>query len=212
MLFSDRRQAGRRLAELLTGSAAEGRVVLALPRGGVPVGYEIARALRCPLDVLVVRKVGAPGRPEFAVGAVADGHPPHLNHDVLRRLGIDERDLAPVVRREVREARRRASLYRNERPAVDVAGLEAIVVDDGVATGATAHVALDALRSAGPGRVVFATPVGSAEGIRLLRAEADEVVCLWVPPEFLAVGQWYREFTQLSDTDVTRLLRAAAAA
>lgn len=206
MRFRDRRQAGRELAARLRERQDEGAlsdpVVLALPRGGAAVAVEVAGALDAPLDVLVVRKIGAPFHEEFGVGAMADDGVPLLDEDALRRLGIDEADLAPVVERERTELRRREQRYRQGRPPLGLRGRTVIVVDDGLATGSTARAALRALRAQDPGHLVLAVPVGSTEGVALMRSEADEVVCLHEPAAFMAVGQWYEEFDQLTDEDV----------
>ncbi|MFC8371093.1 phosphoribosyltransferase [Streptomyces sp. NPDC057238] len=206
MRFRDRRQAGRELAARLRERQDEGAlpdpVVLALPRGGAAVAVEVAGALDAPLDVLVVRKIGAPFHEEFGVGAMAGDGVPLLDEEALRRLGIDEADLAPVVERERTELRRREQRYRQGRPPLDLRGRTVIVVDDGLATGSTARAALRALRAQDPGHLVLAVPVGSTEGVALMRSEADEVVCLHEPAAFMAVGQWYEEFDQLTDDDV----------
>ncbi|MFF8032030.1 phosphoribosyltransferase [Streptomyces sp. NPDC016626] len=211
MLFRDRRQAGRALAARLRERRDEGALpdplVLGLPRGGVAVAAEVARALDAPLDVLVVRKVGAPFQEEFGVGAMAGDGVPVFDEATLRRLGLGEADLAPVVERERTELRRREQLYRQGRDAPEVRGRTVVVVDDGLATGSTARAALRALRSRAPGRLVLAAPVCSPEGAALMRSEADEVVCLHEPAAFMAVGQWYEEFDQLTDEDVLEALR-----
>ncbi|MEU5510116.1 phosphoribosyltransferase [Streptomyces fungicidicus] len=206
MRFRDRRQAGRELAARLRERRDEGAlpdpVVLALPRGGVAVAAEVARALDAPLDVLVVRKIGAPFHEEFGVGAMAGDGVPVFDEDSLFRLGLSESDLAAVVARERAELRRREERYRQGRPPPDTRGRTVVVVDDGLATGSTARAALRALRARDPGRLVLAVPVGAAEGLALMRSEADEVLCLHEPAAFMAVGQWYEEFDQLTDEDV----------
>ncbi|GAA3208307.1 phosphoribosyltransferase [Streptomyces thermocoprophilus] len=215
MRFRDRREAGRELAARLHDLGERGElphpVVLALPRGGVTVALEVARALDAPLDVLVARKIGAPFQPELAVGALAGDGPPLYDEEGLALLGLTEAELEPVVRRERAELRRRERLYRQGRPAADLSGRAAVVVDDGLATGATARAALRAVRLAAPRCVVLAVPVASRQGARLLRPELDELVCLTEPPDFQAVGLWYDDFAQLSDDDVLRALRAAPA-
>ncbi|MFF3850298.1 phosphoribosyltransferase [Streptomyces sp. NPDC002328] len=214
MRFRDRGQAGRTLAELLSARQERGDlpdpVVLALPRGGVAVAVEVARALDAPLDVLVVRKIGAPHQQEYGVGAIAGDGEPLYDEQALDRLGLSESRLAPVVERERRELRRRERLYRQGRPAPDLRGRTAIVVDDGLATGGTARAALRAVRRLGPRRTVLAVPVGSPEAVNLLRAEADELICPHQPSSFMAVGLWYEDFEQLSDDDVLDALRTAA--
>jgi predicted phosphoribosyltransferase len=208
MPFINRRDAGRRLATRLAEYRSAAPVVLGLPRGGVVVGAVIAKALDAPLDVLVVRKVGVPGAEEFALGAVAPGRT-LLNLDLAARLGIPREGLAALVRREVAELERRERAYRGDRPPVPVEGRTAIVVDDGLATGATAQAAIESLRQRNPGRIVFAAPVCSREGAEALRAVADDVVCLECPADFLAVGTWYDDFSQTTDAEVVACLRPA---
>lgn len=210
MQFRDRREAGKALAEKLAGKQREGRlpepVVLALPRGGVPVGDEIARALGAPLDVVVARKIGAPFQPELGVGAVAGNAGPVYDPVLLEHLGLSERDLAPTAEREQAELRRRTEVYRKGRGSLDLTGRSAVIVDDGVATGSTARAALRAVREVGPVRSVLAAPVCSKEALKQLSGEADEIVCVYVPPAFGAVGFWYTDFPQLSDEEVLDIL------
>lgn len=211
MQFRDRKEAGRELAEQLRIRQEKGilphPVVLALPRGGVAVAREIARALEAPLDVLVVRKIGAPFHEEFGVGALAGDDPPLFDEDTLYRLGLSEADLAPVVARERKELKRREERYRQGRPAPQLRDRTAIVVDDGVATGSTARVALRAVRNQQPERLVLAVPVCAPEAAEELRREVDDFVCLHQPRLFSAVGEWYEDFGQLTDNDVLQALR-----
>jgi len=210
-VFVDRREAGRELASRL-GAYTSGSdvVVLALPRGGVPVAYEVARALSVPLDVFVVRKLGLPGHRELAMGAIASGDVIVLNDDVVGRLRIEAGIIEQVVIEERAELARRERAYRGDRPPVDVAGRTAIVVDDGVATGASMLAAIEALLAAGPARTVVAVPVASDAARRALEARVDEVVCVASLEPFFAIGQLYRNFSQTSDTEVEALLAEAA--
>jgi len=211
MQFRNRKEAGRELAEQLRIRQEKGilahPVVLALPRGGVAVAREIARALEAPLDVLVVRKIGAPFHEEFGVGALAGEGPPLFDEHNLAYLGLSEAALAPVVEKERKELRRREERYRQGRPAPRLDGRTAIVVDDGVATGSTARAALRAVRHQGPERLVLAVPVCAPEAAEALRVEVDELVCLYRPRLFSSVGEWYEDFTQLTDADVLEALR-----
>jgi len=213
MAFRDRADAGRRLAELLAGRRlGDGDVVvLGLPRGGVPVAFEVARALGAPLDVMVVRKLGVPFQPELAMGAIGEGGVRIVNDDVLRMAGVGEAELAAVERRERAELERRASRYRRDRLPVALEGRTAVVVDDGIATGSTARAACLVARAHGAARVVLAVPVASPASITELADVADEVLCLEAPEWFYAVGEWYRDFSQTSDDEVVALLDRAAA-
>jgi predicted phosphoribosyltransferase len=213
MSFQNRTDAGRRLAALLTEYAPADPVIVALPRGGVPVAVEIAAALNAPLDIILVRKVGVPQQPELAAGAVVDGDPPVLvrNEGVIAALRLSEDVLQRVVSAELAEIERRRRVYLRERGHLPLEGRTVIVVDDGVATGATIRAALRAIRLARPRRVVLAVPVGPSDTIAALRGEADEVVCAEEHDFFDAIGNYYVEFHQLTDAEVTALLDAAAA-
>ena len=209
--FHDRREAGRLLADKLTAYANRPEVlVLALPRGGVPVAYEVARALRAPLDVFIVRKLGVPGSEELAMGAVATGGVRVLNDQIVRRLGIPDDVIDAVTTWERQELARRERLYGGDRPLPDVRGRTVILVDDGLATGATMHAAIAALRQQQPDRVVVAVPTASREVCDEFRAEADDVICAITPEPFQAVGLWYEDFSQTSDDEVRELLARAA--
>jgi putative phosphoribosyl transferase len=207
--FRDREDAGRRLAERLSRYGDERPVVFALPRGGVPVGYEISRSLRVPLEVFVARKLGAPGQPEFGIGAVAPGGVRILNEDVVRRLGIPEDYVEMLAGRETAEVERRMRLFRGDLPEPEVRGRTVILVDDGLATGVTARAAIKALRRLEPRRLVMAAPVCAAQTAELLGPEVDEIVCLETPPDLGAIGFWYRDFSQTSDDEVIDLLERA---
>jgi putative phosphoribosyl transferase len=204
--FEDRRDAGRKLAERLLSYRDRRTVVFALPRGGVPVGYEISRALGAPLDVFVSRKLGAPGQPEFGIGAVAPGGVRVLNEYAVGQLGIPEDYLESVTAREIAEVERRLRYFRGGRPEPDVEGRTAILVDDGLATGVTARAAVEALRRRRPARIVLAAPVCAAQTTELIGAEVDELVCLESPPDLGAIGFWYRNFEQTPDEEVVELL------
>jgi predicted phosphoribosyltransferase len=205
--FRNRADAGRQLADKLAAYADRPDVlVLALPRGGVPVGYEVARALGAPLDVFLVRKLGVPGYEELAMGAVATGDVRVLNDEIVRGLGISGHQIDAVVERELPELGRRERLYRGGRPPPDVVGRTVILVDDGLATGATMRAAVEALRQQQPARIVVAVPTASPDTCEALKAEADDVVCAMTPEPFFAVGHWYDDFTQTTDEEVRELL------
>jgi putative phosphoribosyl transferase len=212
-MFRDRADAGRQLGAALRRFADAAPLVLALPRGGVAVGREVARALRAPLDVVLVRKIGAPYHEELAVGAVVDGDQPELvlNEDIVRAYGVSADYLEEAEKRQLAEIERRRKLYVAGRPRPPVAGRTAIVVDDGIATGATVLAALRAVRRQNPARLVLAVPVASPVVLDRLRPEADEVVCLDPAPDLMAVGQFYRDFTQVEDEEVVTMLAEAAA-
>ncbi|MEJ2685895.1 MAG: phosphoribosyltransferase [Gammaproteobacteria bacterium] len=208
--IEDRRSAGRQLAGAL--DSYRGRsdlLVLALPRGGVPVAVEVARALDAPLDLILARKLGTPGQPELAMGAVASGGAQVVNADIVAALGIADDELKAVVERETRELERREQAYRGARPRPAVAGKCVLLVDDGVATGATVRAAVSALRSQQPARLVIAVPVAPPDTVERLRRDADEVICLETPEPFIAISRWYLDFPQLSDSDVRELLAQA---
>lgn len=209
--FADRAQAGRLLAAALRDYAGRSdALVLALPRGGVPVAFEIAAAIHAPLDLLLVRKLGTPGHPELAMGAIASGGVRVLNWDVVEACGISEAAIEVVERQEHRELERRERVYRGDRAPPQFAGRCVIVVDDGIATGATMRAAVQALRQGRPGRIVVAVPVGARETIDALRQEADDVTCLAMPEPFTAIGCWYRKFPPTSDEEVKELLGRAS--
>jgi putative phosphoribosyl transferase len=211
-LFRDRRDAGRRLAERLGHLRGEHPIVLGLPRGGVPVAAEVARALGAPLDVIVVRKLGVPHQPELGMGAIGEEGARALNDDVIRLTGVKPDEIDAVERREREEIERRARRFRGDGEALDIEGRTVIIVDDGIATGGTVRAALQVARARGAGRVVLAVPVAPPDSLHALAPDADEVVCLETPTAFFAVGQWYRDFAQTPDEDVVSLLAEAAAA
>ncbi|MGH4021135.1 MAG: phosphoribosyltransferase [Pseudonocardiaceae bacterium] len=210
MYFDDRHDAGRRLGAMLAGHVvAPHPAVLGLPRGGVPVAAEVAVALRGTLDVLVVRKLGVPGQEELAMGAVASGGAMVRNDDVIHAARVGEQELARIVERERRVVAERDARYRRGRPPVEVSGRDVIVVDDGLATGATMRVAVRALWQRDPARVVVAVPVGTRQVCRAVGQHADEVVCLYQPRELRGVGAWYRDFSPTGDDEVAELLRGS---
>jgi putative phosphoribosyl transferase len=207
--FRDREQAGRELGAELGAFAAEHPIVLALPRGGVPVGYEIARALQAPLDVWVVRKVGVPWHPELGVGAVAEGGHVYLNQEILRHIGLSEGELAKIVSSKQREVEERVRRFRGDHPPPIVRDRTIIVVDDGIATGGTVRAAIRSIRAQNPKTIVLAVPVAAPDTIRALEPEVDRVVCLRMPENLYAIGLWYVDFTQVTDGEVVRLLERA---
>jgi len=209
--LEDRRDAGERLARHLAGRVTAPAVVLGLPRGGVPVAAEIARTLDLPLDVLVVRKLGVPGHEEFAMGAIASGGVTVVDEDLVARLRIGASRLDAVLERERAELARREQAYRGDRAYPDLAAATVVLVDDGIATGATMRAAVQAVRRLGAKRCVVAVPVAAPDSLAMLRDEADEVVCLAAPERFSSVGQWYRHFDQTSDAEVRQCLADAAA-
>lgn len=204
--FENRIEAGRALGELLRAYRNSAPIVLALPRGGVPVGYEVARALGASLDVFLVRKLGVPGNEEYAMGAIASGGAIILNDDVIARLDITNDEVRGVVEREARELKRREAAYRGLQGRVPVEGRTVIVVDDGMATGSSMRVALDALRLLRPAKIIVAVPVASREAMAMVRNHADDWACLMTPEPFGAVGAWYLDFQQTTDDEVRQLL------
>jgi len=208
--FKNRLEAGALLAQRLTGYAGRDDVlVLALPRGGVPVGFAVSQALRLPLDIMLVRKLGVPGHEEYAMGAIASGGGSVLHRDVLNSLGITMATVEQITRREVAELARRERLYRANRPPLALQGRTVILVDDGLATGATMQAALQSAKAGKPARIVVAIPVAPPDTCRNLRGQADDIVCLLSPEYFQAVGQWYEHFDQTSDDEVIDLLAQA---
>lgn len=208
--FENRTQAGRLLAQaLLHYAGRDDIIVLALPRGGVPVAFEVVKAINAPLDLMLVRKLGTPGQEELAMGAIAPGEVRVLNPEVVHSLRISEETIEAVAKRERKELDRRQRAYRGDRPPPQVQGHCVILVDDGLATGATMRTAIKAIRQQQPSRIVVAVPVAPADTVQTLREEADEVVCLATPELFWAIGSWYRDFPQTSDEEVKDLLERA---
>jgi putative phosphoribosyl transferase len=210
-LFKDRTDAGTRLAKALERyRGRDDLIVLALPRGGVPVAYEVAAALRAPLDVFIVRKLGVPDRPEFAMGAIATGGVRVLNEDVIRWAGVSPGTVEAVAERERLELERRERTYRGDRPPPAVRDKTVILVDDGLATGATMRAAVEAVRRQGPAAVVVAVPTAPIETCAEFEADVDDVVCAETPRDFYGVGMWYRDFSQTNDAEVQEILAHAA--
>jgi len=210
MRFRNRRDAGERLAERLLAADLDAPIILALPRGGVPVGFEIARALHAPLDVFVARKVGAPGHRELGIGAIAEGGEVVIDEAALRMLGVTREQFDQLVDQERPELARRVLRYRGERALPDLSERDVVLVDDGLATGTTAEAALRGLRRNGVRRMLLAVPASAPEAAARLTGLADEVVCILAPIDFVAVGKWYHDFDQTSDDEVVRLLDAAS--
>lgn len=210
-MFTDRRDAGRRLAASLTRFQRENPVIAGLPRGGVPIAFEVARQLGAPLDVIVVRKLGVPFQRELAMGAIGEDGVRIVDDDVIRAAGVRPEDLDTIERRERDVLERRAARYRADAPAVPLQGRTVIIVDDGVATGSTARAACQVARAHGAARVVLATPVASRSSLEILEPVTDAIVCLEAPARFYAVGQFYADFTGTTDDEVLELLRVARA-
>jgi predicted phosphoribosyltransferase len=209
-VFEDRRAAGRALVPALQRFDLDDPIILGLPRGGVPLAYEIAVALRAPLDTIVVRKLGVPSQPELAFGAIASGGVRVINDDVLLSFGgLDDDSIEQIAGREMKELRRREQAYRLDRPYPDLAGKDVVLVDDGLATGATMRAAAEAVRTRSPSSVVVAVPVGSKSAVAGVAAIVDRVICLESPASFYAVGQFYSDFRQTSDDEVRELLHDA---
>ena len=209
-VFEDRRAAGRALVPELQRCDLDNPIILGLPRGGVPLAYEIAGTLRAPLDTIVVRKLGVPSQPELAFGAIASGGVRVINSDVVETvIGLDDDTIEQIAGREMKELRRREQAYRLERPYPELAGKDVVLVDDGLATGATMRAAAEAVKTKSPSSVVVAVPVGSASAVAKVAAIVDRVVCLETPASFYAVGQFYADFRQTSDEEVRELLHEA---
>lgn len=209
MRFQDRHDAGRQLADELKRLELKDPVIIGLPRGGVPVAYEIALALGAPLDIIIVRKVGAPQNPEYGIGAIAEGTDGVMNRGEVDRLSISDVELERIVANERDELQRRRERFRSRFPMLDVEGKTAVIVDDGLATGVTASAAVSALHERGARSVILAVPVGAPPSVDRLRKDVDQLVCLDVPPEFRAVGTWYDDFRPTTDDEVMELLAAA---
>src|ERR1700752_2248479 len=209
-LFRDRRDAGRKLAQKLTAYAGRTDViVLALPRGGVPVAYEVALALHAPLDIFIVRKLGLPGHEELAVGAIASGGTRVLNEDIIGYLNISEAVIDAIAQRELQELERRERAYRGDRPPLDVGGRTIILIDDGLATGASMRAAVAGLRTQNPAHIVVAVPKAAPETCEALEPEVDQMICATTPEPFYGVSRWYEDFSQTTDEEVKMLLEEA---
>ena len=208
-IFEDRHDAGKALVPEIQRCDLKNPIILGLPRGGVPLAYEVAIALNAPLDTIVVRKLGAPFQPELAIGAIASGDVHVLNEAIVRSLAIDEASIAEIVARESAELKRREQQYRGDRPYPDLAQYDVVLVDDGLATGATMRAAVQAVQSMSPSTLTVAVPTGSISAVRKVAALVDRVICLESPAEFSAVGQFYRDFSQTTDEEVRELLEQA---
>ncbi|MDO8498557.1 MAG: phosphoribosyltransferase [bacterium] len=209
MVFENRQEAGKRLGSELLKYRGENPYVLAMPRGGVPIGFEVAEILQAPLDVLVVRKIGLSGNREFGIGAIAEGGVKVLDQTTLEVLGIDEEEIKDTIQLEEEELKRRVETYRDGRPLPDLKDRTAVLVDDGMATGITAKAAIEAVKKLHPQKIVLASPVCALDTAESLKRLVDKVVCLATPYDFSAVGLWYKDFTQISDEEVVKLLKKA---
>lgn len=207
MIFKDRKDAGKKLAAALGGyKAAADTVILGLPRGGVVTAYELASKLGLPLDIVVPRKIGAPGNPEFAIGAIAEDGRGIFNEDVINRYGISKEYIEEQVEKENKEANRRLAVYRGDRPPLDIAGKTVILIDDGIATGSTMKAAIESVRAKKAARIVVAVPVSAPDSLESVKEMADEVVCLYAPFSLYAIGQFFENFSQVEDEEVIELL------
>ncbi|CAL7963830.1 putative phosphoribosyl transferase [Gammaproteobacteria bacterium] len=209
IILQDRKEAGRKLAEVLSNYMVEKPIILGMPRGGVVVAYEISKALKAPLDVIVTRKIGAPSQPEYAIGAIAPGDIRVFNVEAISSLGLDNTEIKAIVEYEEKEMERRIKLYRSNKPSLNLKDKVVIIVDDGVATGQTAMVAIRSVRKMQPRKIVFACGVCARDAAAMLEQEADKVICLSLPAVFYAVGQWYLDFAQTTDAEVLQLLKSA---
>lgn len=209
MVFENRQEAGKKLASELLKFRKENPYVLAMPRGGVPIGFEVAQVLQAPLDVIVVRKIGLSSNPEFGIGAIAEGGVRVLDQTTIGVIGIDEEEIKDTIKLEEEELKRRVQVYREEASLPDLTGKTAILVDDGMATGVTAKAAIKAVKKLNPKKIVLASPVCALDTVEGLKKKVDEVICLATPFEFSAVGVWYKNFTQISDEEVVEWLRKA---
>lgn len=206
MIFKDRKEAGHQLAQKLNRYSDEPLIVLALPRGGLPVGLEVAKALNAPLNVIIARKLGLPGQTEFGVGAISEGNTLVLDNPTISAMGISQKDLEKVIDKEKEELNRRIKFYRQNKLMPDLSGKTVILVDDGLATGVTAKAAIKAVKKISPKKIIFASPVCAYDTALTLRSEVDDMVCIITPYDFLSVGHWYQNFPQLSDEEVIDIL------
>lgn len=206
-MFENRQEAGKKLASELLKYRKENPYVLAIPRGGVPIGYEIAQVLQAPFDVIVVRKIGLSGNPEFGIGAIAEGGVKELDATTIEALGIDEMEIKNAIELEEKELERRVNIYRGDKHLPDLTGRVVILVDDGMATGVSARAAIKAVGKFHPKKIIFATPVCHKDTAESLRSKTVNVFCLAEPLEFMSVGAWYRNFEQVSDEEIINLLK-----